>query len=69
MQKKLDADERAKVYQSIGEKSDEICSSIANSIENSLRCNSNIKSSIKKLTREVLTEYKNKLQEARIVLD
>ncbi len=69
MQKKLDANERAKVYQSIGEKSDEICNSIANSIENSLRCNSNIKSSIKKLTREILTEYKVKLQEARIVLD
>lgn len=67
--KKLDYDEREKVYDSLEENWENICNSVTESINKSLRGNRNIKDSINTVVRELMQAYKENLKNARILVD
>lgn len=68
MEKALSHEERAKVYNSIVEKGDEIAQAINDAVDKSLS-DRNLEAKIQSLTFEVLEEYKKSLKDARILID
>ncbi len=69
MQKELDKDGRAKVFDSISEKWEEIQEDIRQSIYKSISRNKVIKQSINQTTYQLLQSYKESLKKARILID
>lgn len=68
MEKELNHDERAQVYNAIFEKDAEIIEAINKAVDKALR-NNKLKTTIQNMTAKVLNEYKKSLQDARILID
>ncbi len=69
MLKELDKEDRQKVFDSIGEKWDDIQNDIRNSVYKSISRNKEIKQSINQTTYQLLQSYKESLKKARILID
>ena len=69
MDRELDADQRAQVFNSINEEWQSICESVANSITDALTSDKSIKNSINKVSKEFMQAYKDSLKSARILVD
>lgn len=67
--KRLNREERRKVYDSINEKWNEICNNVNQSIDSALHKNTSIKDSISTVARQMLTAYKESLKNSRILID
>ena len=66
--KALSRDEREKIYHSIVEKNDEICSKVEQNIRASLN-KDNIRNCVKEISSGVLISYAESLKKARILID
>lgn len=69
MAKSLNPDQRNQVRNSISEQWDDITNNIANSISQSLENSRDLKRAIEKATCDLLDEYRNNLQKARLLID
>lgn len=69
MSKKLDADKRVEVVNSIYENWDDITSKLESTIYEEVSKNTQLKNNIKKATEELLNAYKKELKDARILVD
>lgn len=69
MDRDLDSEQRAQVFNSIREEWDSICSSVADSIREALTEDKSIKNSINKVSKEFMQAYKDSLKSARILVD
>lgn len=69
MARELDADQRARVFNSINEEWQSICESVADSIKETLTSDKSIKNSINMVSKEFMQAYKDSLKSARILVD
>lgn len=69
MARELDADQRARVFNSINEEWQSICESVADSIKEALTSDKSIKNSINMVSKEFMQAYKDSLKSARILVD
>ena len=69
MKKKLSANERIDVCNSIDEKWNDICTSVENSIRTALNGDESIRMSIHKVSKAYMLAYKDSLKSARILVD
>lgn len=69
MAKKLSADERLAVYNNFAEKWGEVQENVKESIADSLYGDKKLKSSINKLSKEIVSSYKQNLKSARVLID
>lgn len=69
MKKKLSADQRIEVCNSISEKWDDLCASVENSIKQALNDDASIRKSILQVYSAYMQAYKDSLKSARILVD
>ena len=69
LKKKLNANERIDVCNSIDEKWNDICTSVENSIRTALNGDESIRKSIHKVSKAYMLAYKDSLKSARILVD
>lgn len=69
MNKELDAEKRAEVYDSLSEEWEKITGEIREEIYNAVKGNQQIKNSITKAVSSLLNQYKHELEQARMLID
>lgn len=69
MNKKLDREKRAEVYDSLSEEWEEITGEIREEIYNAVAGNKQIKNNITKAVSVLLNQYKHELEQARMLID